>query len=101
GVYDEPRAVLKQIPGLELMELAEAREDSLCCGMGGGRIWMETPVSERFSNLRLEEAIALGAQELVTACPYCITNFEDSRVVLNYDEAIQVKDITEVLQEVI
>jgi len=101
GIYDEPREVLKKIPGLELVELAESREDSLCCGMGGGRIWMETPVSERFSNLRLEEAIALGAQELVTACPYCITNFEDSRVVLNYDEAIQVKDITEILQEVI
>ena len=101
GIYDEPREILKQIPGLELTELAEAREDSFCCGMGGGRIWMETPVSERFSNLRLEEAIALGAQELVTACPYCVTNFEDSRVVLNYDETIQVKDITEVLQEVI
>jgi Fe-S oxidoreductase len=101
GIYDEPREVLKKIPGLELIELAESREDSLCCGMGGGRIWAETPKSERFSNLRLEEAIEIGARELVTACPYCITNFEDSRVVLNYDEVIQVKDITEILQEVI
>jgi len=86
---------------LELIELAESREDSLCCGMGGGRIWMETPVSERFSNLRLDEAVGLGAQVLVTACPYCITNFEDSRVVMNYDEVIQIKDITEIIQEVI
>ncbi|MCL6479030.1 MAG: (Fe-S)-binding protein [Peptococcaceae bacterium] len=101
GIYDEPRGVLKKIPGLELIELAESREESLCCGMGGGRIWMETPKTERFSNLRLEEAVGFGAEELVTACPYCITNFEDSRVVLNYDEVIQVKDITEVLQEVI
>jgi Fe-S oxidoreductase len=69
--------------------------------MGGGRIWMETPVSERFSNLRLKEAVDIGVQELVTCCPYCITNFEDSRVVLNYDEVIQVKDITEVLSQVI
>ena len=101
GIYDEPRGVLKKIPGLELIELTESREESLCCGMGGGRIWMETPMSERFANLRLKEAIGLGAQELVTACPYCITNFEDSRVVLNYDDVIQVKDITEILQDVI
>jgi len=101
GIYDEPRGVLKKIPGLELIELTESREESLCCGMGGGRIWMETPMSERLANLRLKEAIGLGAQELVTACPYCITNFEDSRVVLNYDDVIQVKDITEILQDVI
>ena len=101
GIYDEPRDVLKKIPGLELIEFAESREDSMCCGMGGGRIWAETPKSERFSNLRLEEAIGAGAGELVTACPYCITNFEDSRVVLNYDDVIQIKDITEVLQEVV
>jgi len=101
GIYDEPREILKKIPGLELIEMAEAREESLCCGMGGGRIWMETPKSERFANLRLEEAAGAGAAELVTACPYCITNFEDSRVILNYDSVIQIKDITEILQEVI
>lgn len=101
GIYDEPRGVLKKIPGLELIEMAESREDGLCCGMGGGRVWMETPKSERFSNLRLEEAVEIGAGELVTSCPYCITNFEDGRVVLNYDDFIEVKDITEILQEVI
>lgn len=101
GIYDEPREALKKIPGLELIEMAESREDSLCCGMGGGRIWMETPKAERFSNLRLEQAIGVGAEVLVTSCPYCITNFEDSRLVLNYSEVIQVKDITEILQEVI
>ncbi|GAB6170719.1 hypothetical protein JCM15765_01970 [Paradesulfitobacterium aromaticivorans] len=101
GIFDEPREVLKKIPGLELNEMAESREESLCCGMGGGRIWIETPKSDRFSNLRLEQALEVGAEELVTACPYCITNFEDSRLVLNYDDVIQVKDITEILQEVI
>ena len=101
GIYDQPREALKKIPGLELTEMAESREDSMCCGMGGGRIWMETPKSERFSNIRLEEAVEVGAQELVTACPYCITSYEDSRVVLNHADAIEVKDITEVLQEVI
>jgi Fe-S oxidoreductase len=101
GIYDEPREVLKKIPGLELSEMAESREDSLCCGMGGGRIWMETPQSERFANLRLEQAIGVGAEVLVTSCPYCITQFEDSRLALKDSEAIQIKDITEILQEVL
>jgi len=62
---------------------------------------METPISERFSNIRMEEAVGLQAEELVTACPYCITNFEDTKAALGYSDAIQVKDITEILQEVI
>jgi hypothetical protein len=48
--------------------------------MGGGRIWMETPLAERFSGERLEAAVAQGAEEFVTTCPYCITNFEDRAV---------------------
>jgi Fe-S oxidoreductase len=101
GIYDEPRETLKKIPGLELVEMAESREESLCCGMGGGRIWMETAKDERFSNLRLEQAMGVGAEELVTACPYCITQFEDSRLSLKDSESIQIKDITEIIQEVI
>ena len=101
GIYDEPRAVLKSIAGLELREMADAREHSLCCGMGGGRIWMETLKSERFSDLRLQQALGVGVEVLATACPYCITQFEDSRLSLEDSEAIQIKDITEILQEVI
>jgi Fe-S oxidoreductase len=101
GIFDEPREVLKKMPGLELCEMAESREDSLCCGMGGGRIWLETPKSERFSILRLEQAIGLGAEVLATSCPYCISQFEDSRLMLTNSEVIQIKDITEILQEVV
>ena len=101
GIFDEPRGVLKKMPGLELVEMPESRVDSLCCGMGGGRIWAETEKSERFSNLRVEQAIELGAEEVVTSCPYCITALEDSRLVLNHADDIQIKDITEILQEVI
>lgn len=101
GIYDEPREVLRRIPGLELIEMEESREDSLCCGMGGGRIWMETPKSERFSNIRLQQAIEVGAEVLATACPYCITQFEDSRLTLEDGEALEIKDITEIVQEVI
>jgi Fe-S oxidoreductase len=81
--------------------MEESRENSLCCGMGGGRIWLDTPMSERFSNIRLQQAIGVGAEVLATACPYCITQFEDSRLTLKDSEVIQIKDITEILQEVI
>jgi Fe-S oxidoreductase len=101
GIYDEPREILKKIPGLELNEMADARESSLCCGMGGGRIWMETAKNERFSDIRLKQAQDTGAEILATACPYCIAQFEDSRMSLADSSVIQIKDITEILQEVV
>ncbi|MCB2147392.1 MAG: (Fe-S)-binding protein [Deltaproteobacteria bacterium] len=101
GLYDEPRQALTRIPGLELIEMPDSRRDSLCCGGGGGRIWMETPKGERFSDIRVEQAIAVGAQVLVTSCPYCIANFEDSRLALKDDATLEIKDITEIVQEVI
>jgi Fe-S oxidoreductase len=81
--------------------MPESRKKSLCCGGGGGRIWMETVKGERFSDLRVEQAVGVGAEVLVTACPYCITHFEDSRLILEDSESFEVKDITEVIQEAI
>jgi len=101
GIYDEPREALKRISGLELIEMADSREDSLCCGGGGGGIWMDTPKGERFSDLRLEQAVEVGAETLVTSCPYCIVNFEDSRLTLKDSESLEIKDITEIIQEAI
>ena len=101
GVFDAPRQILRKIPGVELVELPDCREDSLCCGMGGGRMWMETPKSERFSDLRLAQATGVGAQVLATFCPYCITAFEDSRLSLADSDVIETKDVTEILQDVL
>ena len=101
GIYEESRKVLNRVPGLELVEMTESRENSFCCGGGGGRIWMDTAKGERFSDLRLVQAIETGADELVTACPYCITNFEDSRLSVENGESIIIKDITEIISEVI
>ena len=100
GIYDEPRGILSKIPGLEFHEMAESRADSLCCGGGGGRVWMETQKGERFSDLRIDQALGVGAEVLATSCPYCITMLEDSRVTMDAADKIQVKDITEIIQEV-
>lgn len=101
GIYDEPRLALQKIPGLKLREMADTRESSLCCGGGGGRIWMETPKEERFADLRLRQAVDVGAEVLATSCPYCITNFTDSSLDLAENEAVEVKDLTEIILEVI
>jgi Fe-S oxidoreductase len=97
GIYEEPRRVLRSLPGLELVEFPESRRDSLCCGGGGGRIWMETPRGERLSDLRMAQARETGAAVLATACPYCISNFEESR--LSLEGAPEVRDIAEVVRD--
>jgi Fe-S oxidoreductase len=101
GIYDAPRRVLQRVPGLELVEMVDSKKASLCCGGGGGRIWMDTPNEERFSNLRLVQARETGAAVLATACPYCITNFEESRLNLEFENLLEVRDLTEIVRDVI
>ncbi len=101
GIYDEPREILNKISGLKLIEMEGHGKKSLCCGGGGGRIWMDTPQEERFSDIRLKQANEVGAKILATACPYCITNFEESRLNLEYEDTIEIKDITEIVNDMI
>ncbi len=101
GIYGAPRELLKKISGFELNEMPDSLAASLCCGGGGGRIWMETLKGERFSDLRIKQAADTGAEVLVTSCPYCITHFEESRLTLEDPEKLQVKDLAEILAEAI
>jgi len=101
NIYNEPREILRSIPGLELMDEIDSHENSLCCGGGGGRIFMETKKGERFSDILVEQAIEQGADILATACPYCILNFKDSVLTMNKTDAIEIMDISELVQMVI
>lgn len=74
---EAPRSVLAAIPGLALNEMSRSRSDTLCCGGGGGRMWMETPAPERFAESRVREAATTGASLLATTCPHCIACLED------------------------
>ena len=76
--FEAPRRVLAAIPGVELVEMDANRQDAICCGGGGGRMWLETPADERIGNLRIEQAHATEAGVLATACPYCISCLEDA-----------------------
>ena len=101
GIYDEPREVLRGIPGIELVEMPRSQGNSLCCGGGGGGIWMETKKGERFADIRLEEAIKAGASVLAVACPFCMSMLEDSVLSLDKGDIIEIKDTAELLQEAI
>ncbi|MBN2034584.1 MAG: (Fe-S)-binding protein, partial [Deltaproteobacteria bacterium] len=101
GIYEEPRKVLGSIPGVTLMDEAESRENSLCCGGGGARIWMETLKGQRFSDILVDQAVEMGADMLVTACPYCLLNFKDSVVTSDKVGMLEVKDVSEVVLEAI
>lgn len=97
GIFDAPRKILEAIPGVELVEMERTRERSLCCGGGGGGIWIEIPKGKRFSEMRIEEAIATGAETLITACPYCFSLLEEARLSLNAGEAIKVMELPELI----
>jgi Fe-S oxidoreductase len=92
GVYESPRRLL-ELSGLKVVEMGNSRAQALCCGGGGGRMWMETPPAERPGSRRVHEAAGTGAELLATACPYCISVFESERG----SEAIPVTDVAELL----
>ncbi|MGD8997452.1 MAG: (Fe-S)-binding protein [Anaerolineae bacterium] len=97
-VYDEPRAVLEAIPGVELVEMDRNRERSLCCEGGGGRMWVEgTNLEERLAFQRVQEAAETGADILAVACPFCLLTLEDAVKVRGLDEQLQVMDVMELV----
>ncbi|OQY24739.1 MAG: hypothetical protein B6I35_00800 [Anaerolineaceae bacterium 4572_32.2] len=97
-VFDEPRAIIQAIPGVELVEMDRNRERSLCCEGGGGRMWAEgTNLEERLAFQRVHEAAETGAEILAVACPFCLLTLEDAVKVQGLDEQIQVMDIMELV----
>ncbi len=97
-IYDEPRRVLSSIPGMELADERNAGENSLCCGGGGGRIWMETVKRERFSDILVAQAAEDGADILATACPYCMLNFKDSVATSLRELDLEIMDVSELVE---
>jgi Fe-S oxidoreductase len=97
GIYTEPRRVLQSIPGLTLVEMPNNRDNSLCCGGGGGGTWGDSPRNQRFGVLRVEEALASGAEVIVTACPYCLRMLYKSVGELGVKDQIAVRDLAQLL----
>jgi len=95
GVYDEPRNILKAIPGLTLVEMARSREASWCCGSGGGVYEAFPDFSLATARYRLEEALDAGAETIATACPHCERGLIDAAS--EGGEGLRVFDVLELL----
>jgi Fe-S oxidoreductase len=102
-VYNQPRALLEAIPGLELVEMSHNRSTSLCCGGGGGGMWLDgfqwEKAHARVSEWRVKEAARSGADVLAVACPYEPPRFEDATKMVSGAENLIVKDILELLAD--
>lgn len=99
NIFDQPRDVLKSVPGLELKEMSRSREQSFCCGAGGGRMWMEEKVGTKINQARAEQALETGAETIATACPFCLTMMRDGVQALGAEDKVVVKDFSEILAE--
>ena len=94
GIYEEPRKLLEGISGIKLSEMEDSKANALCCGGGGGGMWVDRE-GERPSMHRVKQAAETGASQMVTSCPYCVQNFEDSAKTVGV--SIGVMDVSEVI----
>jgi Fe-S oxidoreductase len=99
GVFDAPRNILKRIPGLELIEMTKMREAAYCCGGGGGMRAGFPELAAQIGASRIQQAKMIGADLLVTTCPFCVLNFRKSNELLKDTDRIVVKDVVELVAE--
>ncbi len=97
GEYDAPRAVLERLTGGGAIELPLNRARAMCCGAGGGRMWMEENIGSRINVLRVEQALSCRPQVIATACPYCATMMEDGLKARRVDADVAVRDVAELV----
>ncbi len=100
GNYDGPRDIVDALPGGTRVEMPRNRDNSFCCGAGGGHMWVEESKGKRINVARTEEAVATGAQVIATACPFCIQMFEDGIPTVQPDDTKRMKtfDVAELLE---
>jgi len=95
-VTDAPRRILARIPELLTREMERTGKQGLCCGAGGGRMWMEEP-GRRVNEARTAQALATGAELIGSACPYCLTMMEEGLRKRGAEERADALDVAEVL----
>ncbi|MCJ7508238.1 MAG: heterodisulfide reductase-related iron-sulfur binding cluster [candidate division Zixibacteria bacterium] len=100
-IYDAPREIIKKTNQGKLNEVKLSKSKSFCCGAGGGRMWMEENLGKRINQIRIEQLNSTGSEVISTACPYCLTMLEDGVKEKALEEKLRVKDIAELVEELI
>ncbi|HEY3363854.1 MAG TPA: heterodisulfide reductase-related iron-sulfur binding cluster [Symbiobacteriaceae bacterium] len=98
-VYEAPRELLQAIPGVQLKEMERHGPESMCCGAGGGRMWMEEHAGTRVNVDRTRQALATGASSVATNCPFCMTMMSDGVAGEDATGTVRVRDVAEMLLE--
>ena len=98
-IYESPRDILRAIPGIEILEMERNRENSLCCGAGGGRMWMEEREGTRMNIARTEMALETNPTVIGSNCPYCLTMISDGTKAKEVEEQVQTLDIAEIIEK--
>ncbi|ASF30467.1 MULTISPECIES: heterodisulfide reductase-related iron-sulfur binding cluster [Bacillus amyloliquefaciens group] len=96
-VYEPPRAILKAIPGVQLKEMERSRENGMCCGAGGGLMWMEEETGARINTARTEQALSVSPTVISSGCPYCLTMLGDGTKAKEAEDEIGTYDVSELL----
>lgn len=100
-VYDPPREILRSIPGVRLVEMERSRENGMCCGAGGGLMWMEEETGTRINVARTEQALLTGPSVISSGCPYCLTMLGDGTKAKELDDQIGTYDVAELLERAV
>ncbi|WP_078556196.1 (Fe-S)-binding protein [Bacillus alkalicellulosilyticus] len=97
-VYDAPREILRAIPGVKVVEMERNLENGMCCGAGGGMMWMEETVGDRVNVTRTEQALEVNPSIIGSGCPYCLTMLSDGTKAKEVEENVQTLDLVEILE---
>ncbi len=97
GEYEAPRRLLRSIPGVELVEMSRSRNHAMCCGAGGGRLFMEEKRGPRINRVRVDQAGATGAETAALACPFCATMFQEG--IRSQDLSLEASDLAVLVAE--
>lgn len=98
-IYDEPRMLLDEVNKKDTVEMKRSYDKGLCCGAGGGRMWMEEKIGKKVNIERTEEALSVNPDIISTACPFCMTMMSDGVKEKARSEDVKVKDIAELVFE--
>lgn len=96
-VYQPPREVLEMIPGVEVVEMKRNRSNGMCCGAGGGMMWMEEKSGNRVNVARTEQALEVEPTMISSGCPFCLTMLSDGTKAKEVEEEVSTMDIAEIL----
>lgn len=99
GIFDPPREILQILPGVRAREMERNRDKGFCCGAGGGLMWFEERIGKRVNIERTEEALRVQPGIVATACPFCLTMFEDGIRAADATDRLKAVDLAELVAQ--